>query len=85
MPPDTEREPGKQHIHHNMNTIIDILLKKNNFEWQVSLIFFVPNEKILLSHIKQLSQSINSTNHKIHYFDQTSKDRLHTNMSTTIK
>ena len=35
-----------------------------------AITYFVLNNKILSSHLKQLIQHINSTNHNIHYFDQ---------------
>ena len=35
--------------------------------------FFILIGKELSPHMKQLSENINSTKHKIHYFDQTSK------------
>ena len=54
--------------------LIDLLLNKSkSFGWQVSLLFFVLKEKKLSSHMAQISAHINSSNQKIHSYDQTRK------------
>ena len=53
--------------------MLDLLLNKSNrFEWHVSLLFFVLNDKKLPSHMAHISEHSNSSNHKIHSHDQTS-------------
>ena len=48
-----------------ITNILDLLLKKSrNFERKVSLLFFVLNNKKLLSHMAQISEQINSSNKK---------------------
>ena len=52
------------------NIILDLLLKKSkNFEWQVSLLFFLNNKKSS-SHVDQISKHINSSNQNIHSYEQ---------------
>ena len=43
-------------------------INQSFFEWQVSLLFFI-NEKKLSSHMDQISEPINSSNHNILYHD----------------
>ena len=44
--------------------------KSKSFEWQVPLLFFVINDTKQSSHMDQISEHINSSNHKIHSYDQ---------------
>ena len=43
------------------------------FEWQVSLLFIVLNDKKLSSHMAQISEHINLSNRKINSYYQTRK------------
>ena len=61
----------KQIVRCNKRIILDLLLNKSNsFEWQVSLLFFVINDKKISSHMAHISEHINSSNRKIHSYDQ---------------
>ena len=60
----------KRRICRQKNIILDLLLKKlKSFEWQESLLIFLNNKK-LSSNMVQISEHINSSNHKIHSYDQ---------------
>ena len=47
-----------------------IIKEIKEFEWQVSLLFFVLNNKKLSQHMAQISERINYTNQKNHSYDQ---------------
>ena len=47
-----------------------VLNKSKSFNGQVSLLFFVLNKKKLSSHMDQISEKFNSSNHKTHSCDQ---------------
>ena len=62
----SEYDSSKRRVRRNKNIILDILLNKSkSFEWQVSLLFFVINDKKLSSHMAQISEHVNSSNQKI--------------------
>ena len=69
----------KNIIHRNeefvvIKTILDLLLNKSNsFELQLSLLFFILNEKTLSQHMDQISEHINSSNKFFYSHDQTRK------------
>ena len=64
----------KRRVRRNKNIILDLLLNKSkSFEWKASLLFFVINDMKLLSHMYQISEKINSSNHKIHSYDNMGK------------
>ena len=57
------------------NIILNLLCKKSTvFNWKVSLLLFVLNDKKILSQKPQISEDIHSTNHNIHSNDQRRKD-----------
>ena len=61
----SEYDSAKQRVHRNKNIILDLLPHKlKGFEWQVSLLFFVLYDNKLSSHMDQISEHINSSNHK---------------------
>ena len=70
----SEYDLAKLRVRRNKIIIFDLLLNKSNiFEWKVSLLFFVINDKKLSSSMAQISEHINSSNHKIHSYDQVGK------------
>ena len=53
---------------------LDILLNKpKRFEWQISLLFFILNDKKLSPHMAQMSEHNNYPNNNIHSYDKMSK------------
>ena len=69
----SEYNSEKHRLRHNNNIFYYFLLNKSkSFEWQVSLLFFI-NDTTLSSHMSQISEHINSSNHKIHSYDQMGK------------
>ena len=61
----SEYELEKRRVRRQKNVILDLLLNKpRRFEWQVSLLFFVLKKKKLSSHMAQISEYINLSNHK---------------------
>ena len=70
----SEYDSRKRRVHRNKNIILDLLLNKSNsFECQVSLLFCVLDYKKMSSHMAHISEHINSSNHKIHSYDQMRK------------
>ena len=70
----SEYDSDKWRVCRNENIILDVLLNKSkSFECQVSLLFFVIGNKKFSSHMDQISEHINSSNHKIHSYDQIRK------------
>ena len=70
----SEYNSAKQTFCCHENIILDLLLKKpKSFEWWVSLLFFVLNDKKISSRMDQISEHINSSNHNTHSRDQISK------------
>ena len=54
---------SKRTVRHHKKIILNLLLKKSKiFEWQVSLLFFVLDNKKLTSHMAQISEHINYLN-----------------------
>ena len=53
---------------------MDLLLNRSKrFEWQISLLFFVINDKKLSSHMAKRIDNINSSNQKNHSYDKMGK------------
>ena len=53
---------------------MDLLLHKSNiFEWQVSLLFFIINDTKMSPRMAQISEHINSSNHKIYFYNHMGK------------
>ena len=70
----SEYDSAKRIFCLNKTIILDLLLNKSNsFEWQVSLLFFVFNDKKMSSHMDHISEHINSSNQKIHSYDKIRK------------
>ena len=69
-----EYDSAKLRVRRNKHIILYLLLNKSkSFEWQVSLLFFILNENQLSSHMAQISENINSSNHKIYSYYQMRK------------
>ena len=67
----SEYDSAKWIVFRDKKIILDLLLNKLNiFELQVSLLFFVLNDKKLSSHMAQISEHINSLHQKIYSRDQ---------------
>ena len=67
----SEHVSSKRRFCCHKNIILDLLLNiSKSFEWHISLLFFVLGDKTFLSHMTQISEHINSSNHKIHSYDK---------------
>ena len=74
MFPRSEYDSAKQRVCRNKNIILDLLLNKSNiFEWEVSLLFFAINDTKLSSNMAHISEHINSSDQKIHSYDNMGK------------
>ena len=67
----SEYDSAKLTVRRHENIIFDLLLNKSKiFEWQISLLYYVLNDKKLSSNLAQISEQINSANQKIHSYYQ---------------
>ena len=61
----SEYDSAKQRVRRNKKIILYLLLNKSkSSEWQVSMHFFVINDKKMSSHMAHISERINSSNQK---------------------
>ena len=63
----SEYDSVKWTVRCHKNIILNLLLNESkSYEWKMSLLFFVLKNKKLSSHMDQIGEHINSSNHKSH-------------------